>query len=168
MRAVRIISTGLCLAWLIVAGGASAAPTDAAAKPKPAASGSATIYFLRPTPLLGVGAPDIIIDGHKVGDLPIGTYFVVRRPPGHDIFEIDGGPLSTNWRSEVDIAAGQTYFIEIGPVADSIGMLAIQKLMAGTKGRAMPGHSLNPPYCFYSLDEEHGREEIAKLKNTSR
>jgi hypothetical protein len=166
--AFRIMSICLCLVWFTAAGAASAETRDEAAKPKTATSGVATIYFLRPTPIIGVGAPDIIIDGHKVGDLPVGTYFVVRRPPGHDTFEIDGGPLTTNWRSEVDIAAGRTYFIEIGPVADSIGTLAIQTLLAGTKGQQMPGHSLNPGYCFYSLDEEHGRAEIAKLKNTSR
>jgi hypothetical protein len=68
----------------------------------------------------------------------------------------------------VDIAAGHTYFIAIGPVADSIGMLALQTLLAGTKGQRMPEHSLNPGYCFYSLDEEHGHAEIAILKNTSR
>jgi hypothetical protein len=161
-----VISIGLCLLWLVAPAAAAATTPEVTAKPPPRAPGQATIYFLRPKGLGGFGmlSPDVLIDGRKVGELSAGTFFVVSRPPGHHTIETHGGILHTSRQSEVDFAAGQTYFFEIGP--QESGLLAndlLAMVLTNTRGREVPGHGLFN-YVFYSLDAEQGRAEIAKLK----
>jgi hypothetical protein len=159
-----VISIGLCLLWLVAPAAAEATAPAATAKPAPKAPGQATIYFLRPNGIVGVGAPGVLVDGRKVGELSAGTYFVVSRPPGHHTIESQGGIIRTSWQCEVDFAAGRTYFLEIGPqTTGAIGTDLLTMLLTSTGGQQLPGHGLFN-YVFYSLDAEHGRAEIAKLK----
>jgi hypothetical protein len=159
-----VISIGLCLLWPVAPAAAAATTPAVTAKPAPQAPSQATIYFLRPNGIVGLGAPDILIDGQKVGELSPGTYFVVNRPPGHYTIESQGSIFHTSWQSEVDFAAGQIYFLEIGPqTTGAPGSDLLNMIFTSTSGRQLPGHGLFN-YVFYSLDAEHGRAEIAKLK----
>jgi hypothetical protein len=168
MRAIRIVSASLCLLWFFIAAQASAQARDAVAKPQTAAPGSAKLYLLSPKGLISSPAtPDITVDGHKFGGLAAGTYFAVSRTPGHHTLEVGGRFLSAAQQNEVEFAAGQTYFIEISTCTDSIGMLAIQSILSGTGGTRLRGGNPFSGLCFYSLDPEHGRAEIAKLQNVT-
>ena len=147
---------------------ASVAPT----KPAPHASGQATIYILRPnsvsTAIWGkLSSPTIKIDGVKVGDLTGGTYIVASRPAGHHTLVLDSA-LTANWESPVDLAGGQTLYVEIGPYSNAIGIQQFaNSLASNTWGQCMPGHSWNPGLCFYSLDAAHGRAALAGLTNVT-
>lgn len=167
MRAARTIVTGVWLLGLAAAAAAQATKPAPSAKPTPTIPGHATIYFLRHN---GLGSPDILVDGHKVGELAHDTYFVVSQPPGHHVIEIPGSFLATSWQSELDLAGGQSYFLEIGPVQTGApGMDLLTGLLAGTKGRQLPGRwSPNAAYALFSLDNAVGRAEIAKLKQVTR
>ena len=159
-----VISIGLWLLWLVAPAAAEATAPAVTAKPAPKAPGQATIYFLRPNGIVGVGAPEVLVDGHKVGELSAGTYFVVSRAPGKHTIESQGGLIRTIWQCEVDFAAGQTYFLEMGPqMTGAIGTDLLTMLLTSAGGQQLPGHGLFN-FVFYALDAEHGRAEIAKLK----
>jgi hypothetical protein len=168
---VRIISLSLSVLWLMAAAAAAQTPSAAPAKPAPHPSGQATIYFIRPNGVVSaiwgrVSSPTIKIDGNKVGELTGGTYIVASRPAGHHTLAIEG-LLATNWESPVDLASGQTYYLEIGPYSDAIGTQAVNALMTNTQGQRLPGHSWNPSFCFYSLDATHGRAALSGLTNVT-
>src|SRR4029077_7736221 len=91
-----VISIGWWLLCLVAPAAAEAPATTA--KPAPKAPGQATIYFLRPKGIIGVGAPEVLVDGRKVGELSAGTYFVVSRAPGHHTIESQGGIIRTSWQ----------------------------------------------------------------------
>jgi hypothetical protein len=161
------------LSLLVLTTAAAAAQTApvAPAKPTPHASGQATIYVMRPSSVVGaiwgkLGSPGIKVDGNTVGVLTPGTYIVTSRPAGHHTLIIDA-TISANWESPVDLAAGQTYYIEIGPYSGAIGQQAVNMLMANTQGQLMPGHSWNPGFCFFALDATHGRAALAGLTNVT-
>jgi hypothetical protein len=157
------IGIGFCLLWA-VAPAAAAATKPAVVAAKPQAPSQATIYFFRPKAIIGLGSPDILIDGQKVGELAPGTYFVVKRPPGHYTLESHGGIFNTGWESEVDFDAGQSYFLMVGPQTNGApGNDLLNMLLTGTRGQQLRGHGLFN-YVFYALDAEHGRAEVAKLK----
>lgn len=159
-----VVSIGLCLLWPVAPAAAAAAKPAVAAKPTPQAPSQATIYFLRPKGIIGLGSPDILIDGQKVGELAPATYFVVKRPPGHHTLESHGGIFNTGWESEVDFDAGQSYFLMVGPQTNGApGNDLLNMLLTGTRGQPLRGHGLFN-YIFYALDAEHGSEEVAKLK----
>jgi len=138
-------------------------------KPSASAPHNATIYFLRPDGLITPGSPDIKVDGTVVGKLPAGTYFVVRRPPGHHTIEVQDRFLDSGWQSEVEWASGQTYFIEIGTKQTyGIAYQALTAALSNTAGRQMAGRGLMAKFGFFTLDAERGRAEIAKMKSAAR
>lgn len=155
------ITIGICLLFSILAGVGHAQERQ---KKQPT-SGNATIYFLRPDGLYAPTSPTVKVAGRPVGDLSAGTYVMVNRPPGHYPIEVVGGLFASSWESEIDVAAGQTYFIQVS--TRGMGGPAMQLLtgaIAGTTGRPMPGRGFNAPFSFYALDGAQGRTEIAKMK----
>ncbi len=161
MPAKRIVSIGWCLIALIVAAGTSAAQATASApKPTAAKSGAATIYFFRTRGLVPSVTFDINVDGHKVGALAPGTYFVVKRPPGRHTLEFPAGVLRGAWQSDVEVAAGRTYYVAIGPtLTGAVGVDFLAIVLAGRHGQELPGHGLFPSSY---------RAEIAKLAKPGR
>jgi hypothetical protein len=122
MVARRVLSFALCLLFFTVAGAAAQLKPETAAKPSPRGPGQATIYFILPNSLNGAiwgklaPTPDIKVDGRQVGRLVTGTYLLVNRPAGHHTIDSDVRGIFgvTSWESEVELAAGQTYFFQIG------------------------------------------------------
>ena len=170
MVASRAFSFGLCMGWLILAATAFAANTPTVpAKPTAPAPSGATIYFVRPNGFVNQAlfTPDILVDDHKVGELAVGTYFTVHQPAGHHAIKLHS--WSQSWQSEIDLAAGQTYFIEVGAYADAPGMQLLTAALAGgagLKGNPLPGSGVSS-YAFYLLDAGDGRAELGKVKNVT-
>jgi hypothetical protein len=127
--------------------------------------GPATIYFLRPEGMITPGSPDVELDGRKIGELRAGTYFVVQTKSGHHTLKIPGVFLAGSWEGDVTLAAGTTYFIELGTnQTGAIGMRALTGALAGTTGQQMSGRGFNASHSFYMLNSEEGRAIVAKLK----
>ena len=164
-QVLRVISVALCL--LIPAGASAEKAREVAAKP-PAPGGTA-IYFIRTKDLRSWWSPEIQIDKRKVGDLASGTYLVVRPPPGHHTVYLPGNLLSGSMTSEMDITAGQTYFLELGPWNPAPGTQLIQSLIlvgSGLRGQMVPGTG-QLTVRFYLLDAAKGRELMTGLKNAT-
>jgi hypothetical protein len=144
------------------------------AKPPPASPvaptpGGATIYFIRGPGIKGFWVPEIDIDDKKIGDLLPATVLTVGRPAGHHTIDIPNHIMSGSVHSEIDLTAGQTYYLEFGPYQDAPGMQLIQALLAGgagARGTLLPGSGL-ANVRFYLVDAELGRELIAKIKNAA-
>lgn len=166
---IRVASVCMLAALAL---GAGAARSPAAAQQavhkrttSPGAAGPATIYFLRPTGIIAPYSPDVELDGRKVGELSAGTYFVVKAPSGHHALKIPGIFMAGSWEGDVSLAAGTTYFIELGTnQTGAIGMRGLTAMLAGTTGIQMSGRGFNAAYSFYMLDSEEGRAIVAKLK----
>jgi hypothetical protein len=166
-QALRVISVVLCLMCLFPAGASAEKAREVAAKPAAPAPGGTAIYFIRTKDLRSWWSPEIQIDKRKVGDLASGTYLVVRPPPGHHTVYLPGNLLSGSMTSEMDIAAGQTYFLELGPWNPAPGTQLIQSLILGgpgLRGQMVPGTGLLT-VRFYLLDAAKARELMAELKN---
>jgi hypothetical protein len=130
----------------------------------PAPSG-ATFYFIRPEGLIPYpGGPDIKIDGQVVGNLHVGTYLVVNRPPGPHRLGVQNALLDLGFETEVDARPGQSYFFAIGPASDFIGTQGLLSAFNGTIGTRLPGRGLASAWVFYGLDSDSGRAAIAKFK----
>ena len=165
---LRVISVALCLMCLVPAGASAEKAREVAAKP-PAPGGGTAIYFIRTKDLRSWWSPEIQIDKHKVGDLAAGTYLVVRPRPGHHTVYLPGNLLSGSMTSEMDIAAGQTYFLELGPWNPAPGTQLIQSLIlggSGLRGQMVPGTGLLS-VRFYLLEAAKARELMAELKNAT-
>lgn len=159
MRAITKLAMGICL-FLILGSVASDAQERRRAN-----AGNATIYFMRPEGLIAATTATIKIAGRTVGDLRQGSYFAVSRPPGHYPLEVVGNIFSSSWESEIDLAPGQTYFLQVstretfGP-----GFQLLTRGLAGTSGRQLPGRGFNASYSFFALSPDQGRAELAKLR----
>jgi hypothetical protein len=168
-QVLRVISVALSLMCLVPAGASAETSREVAAKPSAPAPGGTAIYFIRTKDLRSWWSPEIQIDKRKVGDLASGTYLVVRPPPGHHTVYLPGHLLSGSMTSEMEIAAGQTYFLELGPWNPAPGTQLIQSLILGgpgLRGQMVPGSGLLG-VRFYRLDAAKGRELIAELKNAA-
>jgi hypothetical protein len=141
-------------------------PPAVPAAPKPS---GATIYFIRGPGIKGFWVPEVLIDDQKIGDLLPATVLTVSRPAGHHTIDLPNHIISGSVHSEIDLTAGQTYYLEFGPYQDAPGMQLIQALLAGgagARGTLLPGSGL-ANVRFYLVDAELGRELIAKIKNAA-
>ena len=166
---LRVISVALCLMCLVPAGASAEKAREVAAKPAAPKPGGATIYFIRGPGIKGFWVPEIDVDDKKIGDLLPATVLTVSRPAGHHAIDIPNHIMSGSVHSEIDLNAGQTYYLEWGPYQDAPGMQLIQALLAGgagARGTLLPGKGL-ANVRFYVLDAELGHELIAKIKNAA-
>jgi hypothetical protein len=171
MRASWALFISLNLIGLSAATDALAASAgDATAKPKVSGAGGATIYFVRAAGIKGFWVPDIVVDNQKIGALLPASVLVAHRPAGHHSIVIPAfSILSGSLHSEIDVTAGQTYYLELGPYADAPGTQLLMALMsagAGARGKMLPG-SGGSSWRFYQLDADAGRELIAKAKSAA-
>jgi hypothetical protein len=172
MRVMRTICVGLCMLLTSAAVGATAATKpDVSKKPSVSGSGSATIYFLRPTPIAAWATkPDIKLDGRLVGEISAGTYFVTTARRGQHTISIQGG-LDGGYDSDLQVEAGKTYFLEVGrnQSYQPIGQQLIGRIINNnTWGQPLPGRGFMGAYVFYQLSDQDGRTKIATLKKITR
>jgi hypothetical protein len=171
MRLAGIVTIGLLL-WLAPCAFAEPATPAPAAKPAAHGGGQATIYIIRPREFT-VGAfttVDIDVDGRTIGELPTASFILVRRPPGHHTVAIEAGSgiFHGVQQSDLDLGAGQTYFLQIGPrLTGAPGSDLLNMVLSGTSIHQLPGTgSMN--IVFFSLDAETGHTRITSLKNVTR
>lgn len=171
MSVIRKISVGLCVLW-VTAAGAFAAPTSKeATKTSAPAQSNATIYFLRPLPVLGWATkPDIKLDDRLVGELSVGSYLVVSCPRGQHKIGVRGGGLEGGFETQLQVESGKSYYLEVGPAGQPApGAQLFNRLVNNnTFGQRMPGSSLLAVYVFYQLSAEEGRAKIANMSKITR
>jgi hypothetical protein len=164
LRAVLFaLLMGLPAADALAASAREATP----AKPVASGSGGATIYFIHSAAIKGFWTPHVVVDNHDIGALPPNTVLVTIRPTGHHTIDVPGTILTGSLHSEIDVVAGQTYYLEFGPYADAPGTQLLVSLMsagAGARGKLLPGTGPTS-FRFYLLDAELARELIAKVKD---
>jgi hypothetical protein len=166
---LRVISVVLCLMCLFPAGAPAEKAREVAAKRPASGPSGATIYFIRGPGIKGFWVPEVLVDDQKIGDLLPSTVLTVSRPAGHHTIDLPNHIMSGSVHSEIDLTAGQTYYLEWGPYQDAPGMQLIQALLAGgagARGTLLPGKGL-ANVRFYLLDAELGRGLIAKIKNAA-
>lgn len=168
---VRSVAIALCMVSSVL-GATAQTSSQAATKPSASAPGSATIYFMRPMPLMGwANKPDVRLDGRLVGEISPGTYIVVRAPRGLHKIEVQGG-LAGAYESQLKVDAGKSYFIEIGAKDEyaPIGQKLIGRIMSNQtwSGQPLAGSGFWAAYAFYLLNEQEGRAKIAQLKKIGR
>jgi hypothetical protein len=164
MRQLWRAAVAVGMLWLLAA---CAGTTEVVESQNKARSPSqARIYFLRNKGVVPtLAAPDVKINGQKVGSIATGTYFSVDRPPGSYTFGVMGGLDIDGFETTVQLSAGQTYYFEIGPKTNgSPGQNLLVPALAGTAGTPTAGRGLIAAYRFYTLDAAAGAAEIEKLK----
>jgi hypothetical protein len=169
VHTLRIFSISFCIVCLILTD-FSVANSREMTKPAASAPSNATIYLIRPKGIVPSASFQIKVDDRAIGELPTGTYFVISQPRGHHTLEIGGGILSAGWQSEMELNAGQTYFIEIRPYSDAPGTQLLHMVLTGTGGQLLPGRGspFSHAFRFFLLDAEHGRAAIAGLSKLTR
>jgi hypothetical protein len=166
MPVTRKISVGFGL--LLALATTASAQT---AKPVSSGGGSATIYFMRPMPVLGWdNRPDVRLDGKRVVELPVGSYFAVKTARGAHKIEVQGGGLDGGTDMQLQVEPGKSYFVEIGPRGQPApGAQLIGRLISGNSlSTQQQGRGFFGVYAFYMLDAEEGRARLAKLKKIGR
>jgi hypothetical protein len=128
--------------------------------------GATTLYFIRPDGLIAPWAPDIKVDGQIVGELRAGTYIAVSRRPGRHALEVKGGGLDTGFTSELDFAAGRSYFFQVGtmPSGPYSHPGLSNMLLGGISGTRVAGRGFMPNYTFFQVDAASGAAQIARLR----
>jgi hypothetical protein len=118
----------LLLGLWLVAGcgpspGALTLPTGTPSSMK-AAANEAVVVFMRPSFYRG-GKITVIIDQNRkfLGELPPGTYFVARMPPGQHRFII--WPRFHSVPVNATLEAGRTYYVEAGFAYKSAKLFAV-------------------------------------------
>jgi hypothetical protein len=114
--------------------------------------------------------PDIKLDGQLVGEISPGTFFVTSASRGPHKISIQGG-LDAGYESDLQVEAGKTYFLEVGPSPNgqAIGQQLINRIVSNnTWGQPLRGRGFLGAYVFYLLSDQDGRAKIATLKKIGR
>src|SRR5262249_18378089 len=125
----------------------------------------ARIYFLRPQSALGpVNSDEIAVNGQKVGIVAPGSHLFVDRPPGRYLLGLRGG-LAT-WKEyqpniEVQVAAGGSYYFEVGPPLPRMNIELMNSPLMGITGQPTSGCVRDGFLCFYSLEPSAGSAKAA-------
>src|ERR1700722_14808937 len=117
-QVLRVIFVALCLMCLIPAGSSAEKAREVVAKPAAPKPGGATIYFIRGPGIKGFWVPEIDVDDKKIGALLPAPVLTVSRPAGHHTIDLPNHIMSGSVHSEIDLTAGQTYYLEWGPYQD--------------------------------------------------
>jgi ABC-type amino acid transport substrate-binding protein len=101
----------------------SAVPKEAAAQSAPAVPppGKALLRFTRPNSLVYAGAPATVkVNGTKITDLWVGTTATTVADPGKLVIAVDTWSYPGDYKITVDVVAGQSVDLEVGPRGDSV------------------------------------------------
>lgn len=114
-------------------------------------------------------APDIRLNGRRVVELGVGSYFTVTVPRGQHKIAVQGG-VDFGTESDLQVEAGKSYFLEVGIKGHPApGQQLLTRIFGNnTMGQQMPGRGFMGSYTFYLLSAEEGRAKITKLKRVGR
>jgi hypothetical protein len=147
-----------CVALIVASAAAALEP------PKQQGSGPAKLYFLREQGNYGFGAsPRVKVDGDLIGTLASGSFVVVDRPAGKHTLRIEPPIALGYFETDVQVAAGQTYYFEVGPDT-TVPITTIFAPAANNVGQPMAGRRFNSSWQLNRLDAKTGAAELAKLK----
>ena len=150
----------LCLAVLL--GGVP--PAAVVAQSKAPDSGSARLFFLRHSTVVGIAVwPDIKVDGRSVGSLSPGSYIVAQRPAGRHTITISHWGDFGRYEADVQVAAGASYYYELGLNLRGGGGVLLPSL-AGEVGTPMRGRVNSGGFRLNVLSAKTGAASVAKLK----
>ncbi len=171
---MRSAYRALLLLCLLLAGFACATAASAQTQTAPREHKLARLYFLRQYGLMGGIAADtrILVNGQPVGIVESGTYLYIDRPPGRYKLHLEMKIqlLPNSFETEVTVAAGQTYYYEIGVATSPTGAGWGSALLMGNVGKRMDGRGSfgGNSYQFNSMDAATGAAEVRKLKPVKR
>jgi len=125
----------------------------------------ARMYFLREKGITGLAmAPDIVINGQKVGSVANGSFIFVDRPPGQYTITVEQSLEPGRFVADVRVNSGATYYFEIGVnIINGRGVL-LPKL-AGNVGTSIDSRENTGGYRLNTLDAATGAQIIAQLKS---
>jgi hypothetical protein len=120
---------------LVAAGIAGcAAPGTPFASLEPVAADKGHLYLYRKPALYAFGAKyKVTADGAQIGELSNGSYLLLPLAPGKHRLSVHEGGLLRPKSFEVDVQAGQNYFVEYD---SSRGLLLGWGLLSDTKARS--------------------------------
>jgi Protein of unknown function (DUF2846) len=125
----------------------------------------ARLYFVRqPTVLSRLGTADIKVDDKPIGSLSQGTYLVADRSPGRHTISVFGGGVTSGWfETDIQVLAGVSYYLEIGPIVRiNADLLKLESM--GVTGRPLPGRADKHAFLMlYALDAAAGAASVARL-----
>ena len=125
----------------------------------------ARMYFLREKGITGLAmAPDILINGQKVGAVANGSFIFVDRPPGQYTVTVEQSLEPGRFVTDVRVSPGATYYFELGVnIINGRGVL-LPKL-AGNVGTPIDSRENTGGYRLNALDATTGAQIVAQLKS---
>lgn len=93
---------------------------------------TARLYFIRPNTFVGVlQSMRITIDGKKVGNLGVGTYFYIDRPPGQYNVIIEHEYDLGKWEQTITAPSKNEYYFKIVPGSISVTSVGTTSIVNG-------------------------------------
>ena len=137
---------------------------------KPKDPRQARLYFIRPAGWMGqLGTVNFKLNGSEIGGIKHGSYLFVDRPPGaYTIEVVPPFEFVNNFRTDVEVTAGNTYFYAItlqgSTVATGTMFVRLDQENPGTPMKPKDGTGLEN-FRLNTMDAATGALEIAKLSN---
>jgi hypothetical protein len=169
MRSVFAVGI-LALLCLVLA---SCSTTSLESQTKTQGVRQARIQFLRDSHLLAMGdiAPEIQVNGEKVGTLANNSQFFIDRDPGTYKISVQGVLSFGGSSTQVTLRPGGVAYVEIAPRAAYIMGSAVGMGVGGLVGGAVGGSiadgdssSGSGRFGIAVLDEKAGRELLQRIK----
>jgi uncharacterized protein DUF2846 len=156
----RTIVVGVCLLL------AACSTTALESQTKAQNTRQARIYFLRGSSLLAMGdiAPEIQVNGEKVGTLANKSQFFIDRDPGTYKISVQGALSIAGSSTEVMLRPGGVAYVEIAPRAAFILGSAVGGAMGGVIATSGQPSSGSGRFGITALDEKAGRELLQRIK----
>jgi hypothetical protein len=134
----------------------------------------ARLFFLREEGFVGfagrgpISALRVTVDKKEIGSIVAGSYIFVDRPPGRHALGIIIIGSETTFETEVQVAAGENYYFEIGFKHGGLRIDDIRREAYGSVGTPMPAIKESPGFMFNQIDALRGEEEVKKLTVSGR
>ena len=162
---MRTIFAGVILAVLCSVL-ASCSTTSLESQTKAQNPRQARIHFLRDSHLAAMGdiAPEIQVNGEKVGTLANNSQFFIDRDPGTYKISVQGALSIGGSSTEVTLRPGGVAYVEIAPRAAFILGSAVGGAVGGVIATSGQPSSGSGRFGITALDEKAGRELLQRIK----
>jgi uncharacterized protein DUF2846 len=156
----RVIVIGICLLL------AACSTTALESQTKAQGARQARVYFLRGNSLLSMGgiAPEIKINGQKVGTLANSSYFLVDRDPGPYKISVETALEIGRFSVDVTLRPGSVSYIEVAPRPGNIMATAVGGLAGGLIDAAASDNGNSGRFSVALMDEMAGVALLQRLK----
>ena len=122
---------------------------------------SARLYFIRPSTFVGVAlSPDIKINGKPIGNVAVGSYIYVDRPPGKYQILLDHEFEPGSFTYEVTLKPGEDHYLQIVQ-----GGSPNRVIMIGNNAHVVGVPSKYGPFQVMPVDAQTGQAMISRIKS---